>query len=396
MDNMDVKPDMSPPHGLHDTQSRFMSNEYGSSSSAGPESEANTALAMLANSRDSRRERQQFTKDGQPVKRRGPKPDSKPALTAKQAKNRQAQRTHRQRKENYTAALEQDIDRMRIAFTSAIEDKERIQEENRQMRALLAQPGIPFEPSEPSSMSVTEASRVGPSSSGSFSGSYATSPDYGGLSPESSMTPSSSNHYNSSPQPHHQQVQSLSQHPPTGLDYDAMGLDFILNLERPCMDHAQYLMVRAHNPENQFFHHPQENPDDAEYEHECGHSRMLSAIPMKHIMEKPAEMYPAQVPPDMKANMAIILNMAINLPLNKDGEITPVEAWTFLYRHERVMDLDQKDFEDIMTRLLAKVRCYGFGSMLEMWELHDALQVTLANKTVPALTSSFSRQMIAV
>ena len=80
---------------------------------------------------------------------------------------------------------------------------------------------------------------------------------------------------------------------------------------------------------------------------------------MKHIMEKPAEMYPVQVPPDMKANMAIILNMAINLPLNKDGEITPVEAWTFLYRHERVMDLDQKDFEDIMTRLLAKVRCYG-------------------------------------
>lgn len=33
-----------------------------------------------------------YTKDGQPAKRRGPKPDSKPAQTRKQELNRQAQR----------------------------------------------------------------------------------------------------------------------------------------------------------------------------------------------------------------------------------------------------------------------------------------------------------------
>jgi hypothetical protein len=34
----------------------------------------------------------QFPVDGQPPKRRGPKPDSKPALTRRQELNRQAQR----------------------------------------------------------------------------------------------------------------------------------------------------------------------------------------------------------------------------------------------------------------------------------------------------------------
>lgn len=41
--------------------------------------------------------------DGQPPKRRGPKPDSKPALTRRQELNRQAQRTHRERKEKYVS-----------------------------------------------------------------------------------------------------------------------------------------------------------------------------------------------------------------------------------------------------------------------------------------------------
>jgi len=46
------------------------------------------------------------TRDGQPAKRRGPKPDSKPAITRRQEMNRVAQRTHRERKENYMHDLE--------------------------------------------------------------------------------------------------------------------------------------------------------------------------------------------------------------------------------------------------------------------------------------------------
>ncbi|RSM11191.1 hypothetical protein CEP52_003103 [Fusarium oligoseptatum] len=38
------------------------------------------------------------TREGNPPKKRGPKPNSKPALTRRQELNRQAQRTHRERK----------------------------------------------------------------------------------------------------------------------------------------------------------------------------------------------------------------------------------------------------------------------------------------------------------
>lgn len=61
------------------------------------------ARAAASDSNDSRSPLERFgflknltdkkaTKDGQPAKRRGPKPDSKPALTRRQELNRQAQR----------------------------------------------------------------------------------------------------------------------------------------------------------------------------------------------------------------------------------------------------------------------------------------------------------------
>ncbi|KAG9915010.1 hypothetical protein KCU98_g23089, partial [Aureobasidium melanogenum] len=53
------------------------------------------------------------TKDGAAPKRRGPKPDSKPALTRRQELNRQAQRTHRERKEMYIKALEHEVLRLK-------------------------------------------------------------------------------------------------------------------------------------------------------------------------------------------------------------------------------------------------------------------------------------------
>lgn len=94
--------------------------------------------------------------DGQPAKRRGPKPDSKPAQTRRQELNRQAQRTHRERKEQYIKALEMELQRLREVYlndantaASQLEQREiLIQEqrrENEALRQILAMNGIPFE-----------------------------------------------------------------------------------------------------------------------------------------------------------------------------------------------------------------------------------------------------------
>lgn len=83
--------------------------------------------------------------DGEKPKRRGPKPDSKPALTRRQELNRQAQRTHRERKERYVKSLEEEVVRLREAFTVITKEKTQILEENRRLKELLEAHGIPYD-----------------------------------------------------------------------------------------------------------------------------------------------------------------------------------------------------------------------------------------------------------
>ena len=132
-------------------------------------------------------------------------------------------------------------------------------------------------------------------------------------------------------------------------------------LERPCMDHMQYLLVRSHNVEGQPHHHPMENPDDAEHEHMSGHALMSTAPPHSHIMEKPAEKYPFQMPAEMSnEGLSKLLDLSNRLPFDHYTEITPVMAWTIIFRHDRIGELDAKDFLQVKNDLSNKVRCYGY------------------------------------
>lgn len=126
------------------------------------------------------------------------------------------------------------------------------------------------------------------------------------------------------------------------------------------MDHMQYLLVRSHNGENQPMHHPMENADDVEHEHVSGHALMCTAPPNSHIMNKPGEQYPFQMPPDMSSqSLAKLLDLSNRLPLDHQSEITPIMAWTALFKHERLNEMTAQDIEQIKAELSTKVRCYG-------------------------------------
>lgn len=126
------------------------------------------------------------------------------------------------------------------------------------------------------------------------------------------------------------------------------------------MEHMQYLLVRSHNVENQSMHHPMENPDDSEHEHMAGHALMATAPPHSHIMDKPAEKYPFQMPADLSVDgLTKLLDLSNRLPFDHYTEITPVMAWTNILRNERFNELSAKDFERIKDDLGTKVRCYG-------------------------------------
>lgn len=108
------------------------------------------------------------------------------------------------------------------------------------------------------------------------------------------------------------------------------------------MDHSQYLMVRA-NAEEEFI---------------CGHALMATAPPQQHVLAKPEEPYPHQMPPELDVpDLMKLLDLSSRLPL--DGEITPVMAWAMVRKDERFEELGKEEIEGVKGTLLGKVRCYG-------------------------------------
>jgi hypothetical protein len=201
---------------------------YGSGQSDGGKSPLSMSLGFLKNLTEKKNTRV----DGQPPKRRGPKPDSKPALTRRQELNRQAQRTHRERKELYIKALEQEVLRLKENYSMVSRDKETLAEENRQLKQLLAQHGIPWN----GTGGVDELAQnpsIGYTSSGSISGSYA--PGSQSYSPPPPTHSNSNLNFQGSLSPDHgmngrsivqQQIQQ-------GVDYDQAGIDFVLTYGDP-------------------------------------------------------------------------------------------------------------------------------------------------------------------
>lgn len=133
-------------------------------------------------------------------------------------------------------------------------------------------------------------------------------------------------------------------------------------LERPCMDHMQFLMVRAHDAEETI----------------SGHALMATAPPDSHIATCPQDKYPHQMPDIATPDLMKLLDLSARLPL--DGEITPIMAWAMILQDERFRELSKENIMLIKEELVAKVRCYGFGAVLEEFEVHDALARVLDGK----------------
>ena len=143
--------------------------------------------------------------------------------------------THRERKELYIKALEQEILRLKENFSTVTRNKESLAEENRQLKQLLSQHGIPWT----GTGGVDELTRKGSAgytSSGSISGSYA--PGSLGYSPPPLLNSSNANlnHQNQSPpdmgglRNGRSMAQQQVQH---GVDYDQAGIDFVLTYANP-------------------------------------------------------------------------------------------------------------------------------------------------------------------
>ncbi|KAG8159213.1 hypothetical protein KVR01_010874 [Diaporthe batatas] len=396
-----------------------------------------------------------LTRDGQPAKRRGPKPDSKPALTRRQELNRQAQRTHRERKELYIKALEDEVLRLKEVYSNVSQDKDRLAEENRSLKALMQQNGLALSGSLTMMDDTLSSPSVGPyigsnsSASMSGSGSYglasastqnsAYTPPPGsalstttamqGMSPLGGLSPNqqAAGLHRQSPSAH---LNGPRRNP--GIDYDQAGVDFVLSLERPCMDHMPWLLDRssanggtepcghalmASCPPEPFadltpdipFGHKQSDKSPSPN----GHARQPSYQKGSSISRNFSRNHAAPSPPAAdrtgaaaataadpnssapmdvdgptggplrtwqlsKSDLATLLDLSQKL--NLDGEITPVMAWGMVLAHPRLGELNERDFVKLTDELGSKVRCYGFGAVMEEFEVRDALEAIYSTK----------------
>lgn len=169
--------------------------------------------------------------DGNPPKRRGPKPDSRPALTRRQELNRQAQRTHRERKELYIKALEDEVLRLKEIYSNISQDKDRLADENRQLKQILVSNGAALPPgihSVGSNLLDDTASNPSIGYSASATGSYGAAPS----SNTSAFTPpplGMSNSQRGMASPHGPAMGHPSDpHKNAGIDYEQAGIDFVL------------------------------------------------------------------------------------------------------------------------------------------------------------------------
>ncbi|KAL4816569.1 hypothetical protein BDW67DRAFT_161868 [Aspergillus spinulosporus] len=346
------------------------------------------------------------TRDGQPAKRRGPKPDSKPALTRRQELNRQAQRTHRERKEQYIRALESEVARLREAYTQEIsaanlavhqhrEMVNSISEENNMLKEILVAHNINYDAelerrrAERHMGAGFHSSPVGAGSVGSQTGvasftahTYSTPPTTvsSGMSPKVNGVDKFD--FSSVPDigPNNQGIATIpcdalaaiDRRPPiqgAGIfeDNPQLQIDFILALESPCRDHTDYLCRRSIT---------EADDEDMPF---SGHALMATCPPPSYIANTTSEQtYPHKTYDLPHANLTTLLNLSRQLVT--EGQVTPIMALQALKNHEMYTKLTRDDVKLIMDTLENKVRCYGFGAVLEDFELMDCFSSVLGSK----------------
>ncbi|PHH87857.1 hypothetical protein CDD83_8310 [Cordyceps sp. RAO-2017] len=312
------------------------------------------------------------TRDGNPPKRRGPKPDSKPALTRRQELNRQAQRTHRERKELYIKALEDEVMRLKELYSNVCQDKDKLAEENKQLRDVLLQHGVSLRStgqedvssnpsfSQPSGTTTSPGNSFATGSHAAFSPSQSTAPSVASSGFPGNLQPVTGDQMRNMARPSNAK----------GVDCEQAGIDFVLALEKPCMQHLPFLLDGATDADG--------DP--------CGHALMASCPPAPfatmpagtpfgkmHTRDQGDGAHPGQGTWELsKSDLSTLLDLSKKLDL--DGEITPVMAWGMVLNHPRFAELGPEDFRRLAEELSRKVRCYGFGAVLEEFELRDAFE----------------------
>lgn len=153
-------------------------------------------------------------------------------------------RTHRERKELYIKALEDEVLRLKEIYSNTSQDKERLAEENRQLKALLSRNGLSAPVAGSGSLLDESMSNpsIGYTSSGSISGAAAPSSHTSAFTPPpTGGQQQQARDQHGHPHLHHHSGQGPGAGAAGGaqqsrnplVDYDQAGIDFVLTYDHP-------------------------------------------------------------------------------------------------------------------------------------------------------------------
>ncbi|KAL7778367.1 hypothetical protein CFE70_007867 [Pyrenophora teres f. teres 0-1] len=128
------------------------------------------------------------------------------------------------------------------------------------------------------------------------------------------------------------------------IDPEVVGMDFVLTLESPCLQHIDVA--------------PSEDPNITSCA-STGHSLTLSACVFHNHPSQPGQRQNSSTPWEIpQASISTLLALSASIPL-AESEVTPVQAWDYVRRQDQFAGLEVARWETLKEKLLGFVRCYG-------------------------------------
>ncbi|KAF2690691.1 hypothetical protein K458DRAFT_326498 [Lentithecium fluviatile CBS 122367] len=265
---------------------------------------------------------------------------------------RRAQRTHRERKEAYTKSLEAEVVQLRANESRILHETKTLYSEISVLKNLLVANGIPL----PASGSGALPSAGNPSAGEVPEQTFDLS-----IREAKARNRQERIYSQRSAMPHQHTMSSSSEltesiASPRCLgeaDHTAIGIDFVLTLEGPCLSHVDAIQN-------------DDNPAST------GHALMVTASMLHEHPADPGHRLHSnatwQVP---VTGIERLLELSDTIPL--DGELTPVQAWNHIRRHPHYNGLEFERLESLKQKLLGYIKCYGFGGVIDQGVFENAV-----------------------
>ncbi|KAL4882964.1 hypothetical protein BJY04DRAFT_31513 [Aspergillus karnatakaensis] len=265
--------------------------------------------------------------------------EPKDPIVRRKEQVRKAQQNYRQRKEGYIKSLEREVIHLRTSRSELQGETRKLTFEIEWLRHIVAQHSITLPPMPP----VPEP-EVGehPPVSGSVSpATVCVGRDH--LNNKRMIVLGESSGTDS-PTSTHDSVRALDL-VSTGAKGDVVaGMNFILSLEGPCLDHVRDALG-AHDPEGSH-----------------GHALTLTASVFQFYDGPSATPAEDELVNVSKQTLDRLLQLSSQLPIGE--ELTPIQIWAHLCQSGWVESAQPQQRMAVAEELLNHVKCHGYGAVI--------------------------------